>query len=299
MRKSILLCGWCWCATSPLVYTLQRKIKYAHFGYTKNFPYPSPQTKFILKKYLEGTWENYKSFEPSSHRMNTTEDLEPLKDFSIDYFKKLVTGVPTISKYMDYMIALHDHVVSKGYKSVGCSGSSFKYQKALLSKFEVKCLFIVRDPIRRAFGQYMNAIQRVMDQSCPEGSQFNPRYILPYELDVIDYLTEIDYFSKVYGKDNVHVAVMEELWEGDGAIELSKFLDHPVDDLWKNLYAPDRGHLVEYDKDVPCQAYGQNLYELTSDMYHEYKKKYQHFYDTWKDRFGSLPLFWGEPINYS
>jgi len=281
------------------VYTLQRKIKYAHFGYTKNFPYPSPQTKFILKKYLEGTWENYKSFEPSSHRMNTTEDLEPLKDFSIDYFKKLVTGVPTISKYMDYMIALHDHVVSKGYKSVGCSGSSFKYQKALLSKFEVKCLFIVRDPIRRAFGQYMNAIQRVMDQSCPEGSQFNPRYILPYELDVIDYLTEIDYFSKVYGKDNVHVAVMEELWEGDGAIELSKFLDHPVDDLWKNLYSPDRGHLVEYDKDVPCQAYGQNLYELTSDMYHEYKKKYQHFYDRWKDRFGSLPLFWGEPIKYS
>ena len=300
MRKALLFCGWCWCATSPLVYTLQRKIKYAHFGYTKNFPYPSPQTKFILKKYIEGTWENYKSFEPSSHRMNTTEDLEPLKDFSIDYFKKLVTGVPTISKYIDYMIALHDHVVSKGYKSVGCSESSFKYQKALLSKFEVKCLFIVRDPIRRAFGQYMNAIQRVIDQSCPEGSQFNPRYKLPYELNVINYLANIDYCCEIYGKENVHMTVMEELWEDDGTArkKLSEFLGHPIDKLWKNLYAPDRGHLVKYDKDVPCQAYGQDQKELTPMMYYELLKKYQHVYDMWRERFGSLPMHWGKPITY-
>ena len=37
--KMLLIGGWGWSATSPLVYTLQRNVKYAHFGYTKVFRY--------------------------------------------------------------------------------------------------------------------------------------------------------------------------------------------------------------------------------------------------------------------
>ena len=330
MRKIILFCGWGWSASSPLIYTFQRKIKYAHFGYTKNFLYlkkpyinqdgelvftSSSSVPFIIKKQIEGTWENFKSFEPSSHRMNLPQDLEPLRDFPVENLKELITGEPTISKYMNFHIALHDHVVSKGYKSVGNCGykrlytgpnvsrmriqATREFQKAIMSEFEVKCLFITRDPIRRAFGQYMNAIQRVTDAYSPEGQEYN-RYKLPYQLDVINYLADIDYCCSVYGEENVHVTVMEELWEGDGTAkkELSQFLDHPIDELYKNLYSPDRGHLVEYDKDVPCQAFAQNLYELTSSMYYVLKKKYQWVYDSWKERYGSLPLYWGEPIDY-
>ena len=113
MRKLLLFCGGGWSASSPLIYTLQRKSKYAHFGLQKNFIYLKYPTtdiagelvfdfdqsiRNIIQKYIEGTWENYKSFEPSSHRMNLTEDLEPLKDFSNDFFTNLITGESKISK---------------------------------------------------------------------------------------------------------------------------------------------------------------------------------------------------------
>mgnify|MGYP005745370097 CR=1 FL=1 len=319
MRKLLLFCGWSWSASSPLMYTIQRYAKYAHFGLTKNFPYlttphlsedgkltfdSSPNARSILEKHIEGTWENFRSLEPSSRRMNLREDLEPLKDFSLDHLRKLLTCEPTISNYLDFYIALHDHVITKGYKSVGLCGYKALYkgvsaltefQKELLSKFEVKCLFITRDPIRRAFGQYMYEIERVT-----EIQQANYRHKLPYEFNVIKYLADIDYCCEIYGKENVHVTVMEELWEDDGTArkKLSEFLGHPIDKLWKNLYAPDRGHLVKYDKDVPCQAYGQDQKELTPMMYYELLKKYQHVYDMWRERFGSLPMHWGKPITY-
>ena len=328
MRKLLLFCGGGWSASSPLIYTLQRKSKYAHFGLQKNFIYLKYPTtdiagelvfdfdqsiRNIIQKYIEGTWENYKSFEPSSHRMNLPEDLEPLKDFSNDFFTNLITGESKISKFIDFYVALHDHVVSKGYKSVGLftGGSGYKLlykggeleeyatheiEKALLSEFEIKCLFIVRDPIRRAFGQYLSAMQREIDKRHTD-RRFN-QYQLPYKLNVVNYLDDVEKCRQVYGEDNVYVTVMEELWEGDGAQGLSEFLGHSIDDLWKNLYAPDRGHLVEYDKDVPCQAYGQDLYELKSDMYHELLTKYHHVYDSWKDMYGSLPMHWGKPIKY-
>ena len=92
---------------------------------------------------------------------------------------------------------------------------------------------------------------------------------------------------------------MEELWEDDGTAKkvLSQFLDHPIDNLWKNLYSPDKGHFVEFDRDVPCQAYGQNM-ELTKETYIKLKEQYQKIYDDWKDYYGSLPMNWGEPLDY-
>lgn len=319
MRKLLLYCGWGWAASSPLIYTLQRYSKYAHFGYSKTFRYlahpyykdgellfkSSPSVPILLKKHIEGTWENYKSLEPSTHRMNTTEDLQPLSDFSLNYAKRLIEGEPSISKFMDFYIALHDHVVSKGYKSVGhvslyegqVGWSELKqnaireFIKTLSSEFEVKRLFLVRDPVRRAFGKYLSQMQMISD--------FTAKNIfLPHELEVPDYCTKINYCYNKYGKDNVHVAVMEELWEDDGTAkkELSQFLDHPIDKLWKNLYAPDIGHFARYDKDVPCQAYGQNLVELKSDVYYKLLTKYHHVYDSWKNMFGSLPLHWGKPL---
>ena len=89
---------------------------------------------------------------------------------------------------------------------------------------------------------------------------------------------------------------MEELWERDGATGLSEFLEHPITNLWKNLYAPDIGHLCKHDDDVPCQGFGQDLLELTPEMYWHFRKKSNHVYEKWKETFGSLPLHWGEPL---
>ena len=327
--KLLLFCGWQWAATSPLIYTLQRNVKYAHFGYTKGFKYLGKpkweDNKLIFKnsykhnavkiyeKLSQGVWKNYKSHTPATHRMNLSVDLEPLDDFPISHYDRLMTGQPTITKYMDFYHALYDHVVTKGYKSVGDAymGRLIRedwrfskieyfqfikqYTEALKSEFEVKVLCIARDPVRRAFSQFTFKMQKKNDGK----HHANGTHGLPIVLEVHDYVHDINKIRKFF-KDNIHCIVMEELWERDGATVLSEFLEHPIkkSDLWKNLYAPDRGHLVKYDSDVPCQAYGQDLLELTPQTYEHYRKKYNPIYKSWVREFGSLPLHWGEPIEY-
>ena len=313
MKPKMLITGdFGWAASSPLIYTLQRNAKYAHFGYTKSFEYldlkrnRDSQHYSILRLYprvVSGTYENWERHKQGTHHMNLTEDLEPIKDFPIEYFTKLVSGTPTVSKYMDFYHALHDHVVSKGYKSVGDGHSCIPYKKqssirseffdTLTSEFDVKQLLIVRDPIRRAWGQYLSQTMRW-------NYERGEHSLLP-SINVSTYLDRIFESYKILGKENSHVIVMEELWEDDGTSkqQLSNFLDHPIPKLWKNLYAPDHGHLVEYDPDVPCQAYGQNLQVLTAHLYYTLKSKYQHIYDAWEDHFGSLPLYWGQHLDYT
>ena len=317
--KMLSMGRWCWAATSPLVYTLQRNAKYAHFGYTKTFkilePYFRPTNQRgsgalqgLYKRVANGTWENSKSYHPGTHRLNTTQDLEPLRDFPLSHFGKLVKGLPTISKYVDFYSALYEHVVKKGYKSVGDTYSLFKpktefikrFNDTIISEFDVKIIFLTRDPVRRAFSKYLSDRQRTEDcpsYGNPKGVRLNP---LPLKLYVKDYIPKILQYNQIFGEENIHVVAMEDLWEDDGTAkkELSDFLDHPITNLWKNLYAPDRGHLVEYDRDVPCQAYGQNLQELTEDIYYHYKSKYQYAYDAWEKHYGSLPLHWGKPLKY-
>ena len=313
--KMLLFGGFSWSATSPLVYTLQRNAKYAHFGYTKQFKYLGPSGRSassrnisdIYERVRNGTWENYMSDEPGTHRMNLTVDLEPLRDFSVTHFTKLMDGDHTISKYMDFYHALHDHVITKGYKSVGDCYMGYKTERedfrefydTLKSEFDVKVLLIARDPIRRAFSQYLYT--KLKDKVWrTENNTPQPFFVKNYEVYPIPvsygYMKQIDKIQSIF--DDVHVTVMEELWEGDAKKELSEFLDHPVTDLWKNLYSPDKGHLVEYDEDVPCQAFGQELEELTTDKYNTYKEQYTYPYDTWRRRYGSLPMQWGEPLEY-
>ena len=326
--KMLLFCGWGWSATSPLCYTIQRNAKYAHFGYTKVFKYLSkprweddkliyrPDSNVIRlhEQHSKGIWENHKSYTEGTHKMNIRVDLEPLDDFSIDHLSKLVEGRPTVAKYMDFYHALHDHVINKGYKSVGDAymgrcirkqhfrygmrnyhESIKKYTETLKSEFDIKVLAIARDPVRRAFSNYIFNVQKKSDGR----HMFQWGNQLPTQLDFSDYVDEINTIRSFF-KDNFHCIVMEELWERDGATVLSEFLEHPIkkSDLWKNLYAPDIGHHVKYDKDVPCQAYGQHLLELTPEIYWHYRKKHDHIYRKWKKTYGSLPLHWGEPIEY-
>ena len=147
--KMLSMGRWCWAATSPLVYTLQRNAKYAHFGYTKTFkilePYFRPTNQRgsgalqgLYKRVANGTWENSKSYHPGTHRLNTTQDLEPLRDFPLSHFGKLVKGLPTISKYVDFYSALYEHVVKKGYKSVGDTYSLFKPKTEFIKRFNDK-----------------------------------------------------------------------------------------------------------------------------------------------------------------
>lgn len=318
--KLLMMGGYGWAATSPLTYTLQRKAKYCHVGYTKYFRYleryfnqisypddiVDPRgSQDVLGIYQQVLTNTYESNIPVGHRMNLPEDMQPLRDFPIKHLKSAARGFQNISGYVSYYKALSEHVVSKGYKSVADfytpvhfdTPFSQKLYSAIKENFDVKIIYISRDPIRRAFSQYLDKVQRVVER--PLVRLWRELLTLPANFPAQPYVEHFRFAQEVFGKNNVHMTVMEELWEGDGSAldALSKFLDHPIPELWKNLYSPDRGHLLQPDTDVACQGHQYNM-ELTPETYWNLKKKYQHHYDHWEYYFGSLPSSWGKPIDY-
>lgn len=357
--KFLFVGGHAWCASSPMCYTLQRLSKYCHFGYAKSYKYLQgymhypradkyqtgylpprngqtnrrgssilhlgPGTLKWRQSVINGTWENLDTLGQNEeantilHNMNLTEDLEPLRDFSTSHFKKMMTGPPTGTKFLDFHEALYDHVSKRGFKSVGHylpimkkpTPYVAKFYEQLFDRFDVKEVVIVRDPIRRAWGQYLALMQistnvqldGMRDERNKNSYHFVPHdrvFLLPEELRVPNHMLMWQRGERIFGKGNTILIPMEELYEDDGTTKkkLSEFLNHPVNDLWTNLYAPDRGHLVPKDNRTPCQYFGQDLMELTPELYMSLKKKYQHIYDYWEEHFGRLPLYWGQPLDY-
>ena len=307
----VMLFGFGWSATSPLAYTLQRLVKYCHGGYTKNFGYlfhergyHDANQKRIYNLLEQNKWENYQT--NRKHHMNLTVDLEPLKDFPLSHLHNLVYNKPrTINNYISFYKALYNHVSKKGYKAVADYGVPFKYIKGstvreIQKHFHLKGIRIARDPIRRAFSAALShKFLNVKDSLTDNGRLKNP------EEYVRDYIKKYKNTSSQIS-DNL-LLVMEELWEGDGSEKkkLEDFIDQPIPELWTNLYAPDKGHHLTWDLDntycpCPCQVHGQDTYELTPDYYIQLRETtFKPIYDSWLQHYGSLPLHWGQPIDYS
>lgn len=291
-----------WNGSSPFAYTLQRLEKYAHFGYTKN-PYylvlannakdiyaEKLHRKHlkILEKLLAGTWENFGY--NHGHFMNYSVDLEPLKDFPTHHLEQLITLPYTYDKFFQFYLSLHDHVKQKGYKAVASfipNPISSDFYTKLQNIFDVKCIVLTRDTIRKSISRQLF-------------------YRKSGEITKFDSIRDdtIRFDQAKINFPNTHVVVMEELWEGNGKKALSEFLEHPIDNLWPNLYSPDIGYHLKWDLKThycptPCQTIGQSDFIITPQYYNELKDKYSYVYDKWIERLGFLPLHWGEPIDYN
>ena len=313
MKPTLLLFfGHGWAAGSPLAYTLQRLTKYCHLGWVKDFNYLKSIYKdecynLLFTRIKNGIitsidqWCVYES--NRGHKINCPSDLEPLKYFPTDMLWDMTFNPPTIEQYITYYKTVWDCVQSYGYKAVADFEALYPSDPKLpsilqeLSKhFNLKSIAVVRDPVRRAFSHYTCSLK-------------SPKYNPGWQPDVIDYLSIWDRQKQLI--PDSHLCIMEYLWSpgprGDKERQkLSQFLDTPVTDMWPNLYVPDQGHYLTWDRDIdtsycpsPCQALGQTEYELTPYIYKEWKKKYQHIYNQWQRRFGILPSNWGIPIDYT
>lgn len=308
MKPTLLICwGFGWAASSPLAYTLQRNAKYCHVGHTKQLYYlgrtvreTDPLDDFKTRV-VNNTWENYDS--DVGHKMNLPEDLEPLKNFPLDVFEDFATKPYTIEKYINYYLALWETVKPFGFKAVADFSrfswrtnnikdiASIEWNK-LHEHFDLKGIFIVRDPIRRVFSEILtlnhfarkNNEEEIVNDELPEW--------------MVDYVTCFDNARMII--PNTQMFVMEELWEGSGRElkKLSTFLDHPIDELWHNSYAPDVGHHIKYDSRVPCQHLGQSNRVLSPYIYANWLDACRPVYDSWRKRYGILPRYWGRPIDY-
>ena len=311
MKPTLLfICGWAYAATSPLAYTLQRLAKYAHGGYDKNLQYlrslknpttPNPSFRTLYKHILFNTWEghDYNHY----HNLNKPEDLYQLRGFSKKYISNMVTLPYSLDKYINYYKALYEQVKPHGYKAVADYQVTYKsllpFIPQLQQHFDLKVLLITRDPIRRAVG-----LAKYQHTKYPERNIIHNNKFTDLQNYLRDYI-EI-YKTLKHNIPNTHMIVMEDLWEDDGTEKelLSTFLGHRIDNLWTNLYSPDTGHLLTWDLETtycptPCQVPGQSCFELTSSYYLELREQYKYYYDSWIEQYGSLPMHWGKPIDYS
>ena len=308
MKPTLLfLCGWSYAATSPLAYTLQRLVKYAHGGYDKNLQYlrslknPLTHDTHLRKTYtriLFNRWENHNINE--GHKLNWSVDIDPIRGLPKKYLTNMATLPYSLDKYIDYYKALWEQVQPYGYKAVADYQLTYRslepFIPTLKEHFDLKVLLIARDPIRRAAARAKYFHYYYPERNIIYNNKFT---------DLGVYLTD---YIKLYKKlkdniPNTHMIVMEDLWEDDGTEKdkLSNFLDHPITDLWTNLYSPDTGHKLTWDLQntycpVPCQVPGQSCFHLKEDYYNELRQKYKYHYDSWIDTFGSLPNNWGVSI---
>lgn len=308
-----------WDASSPLSYTLQRILKYSHFGYTKGNIKYIPEAHQLI---VNNQWENYQY--NRGHLTNYSIDLEPLKDFPIEKFEKFMVDHNTNDQtYVDFYLDLYHHVSARGYKSVSSIlhvHESIETRPGLFpllkKHFEVKPIFLIRDPIRQALSRCLKSFGSIGEENLWSNTQlikslgfdqviegsFDPTKI-NWDRFVFNSIRDYDLAIPIF--PNMFLCVMEELWEDGGKKkqQLSEYLDTPIDELWPNLYSPDIGHHLQWNLDhyhcpTPCQVPGQSLFEITPQLYNKLRNQYSYLYDAWIERLGSLPLHWGEPIDY-
>lgn len=302
----LLFFGYGWAASSPFAYTLQRLTKYCHLGWVKNFNYLkdfldhktlSNNLLFDKIRNNEVTLDQWYDHATNKvHKLNCPTDLKPLEGFDLDEY---IFNPVSIDRYIKYYKTLWNFVEPYGYKAVADYHlqltSIFKYSSIIKEHFDFKSLLIVRDPIRRAFS---HAISKPKELNL---KILNNRVF--GNLPVVDYVKKYKKLKSLI--PDAQMIIMEELWEGDGSEKqkLSSYLNHPVEDLWPNLYSPDVGHHLTWDLDNivcpnPCQVLCQSDAILTPEYYNKLRDKYSYIYDQWIDEFGSLPLHWGKPVDY-
>ena len=283
-------------ATSPLAYTLQIANKYCHGGHKKENKYLGT----LDEQLPNNTDDDRKEIYNRSVRKFVNQDGKGQRNFHLNdplgkvasYANlKEVWSLPnTIGKYMQYYYDMWDlvkdeyHSVANFDNIIGELSYDFfdRNHYTLSSHFNIKVGIIVRDPVRRSWSEETLWDHKFMHYDEPRNWSFSNRYF-----EIYDKLSK--YFTTQF-------IVMEELWEGDGKEKLSKYLNYPIKNLYRNAYSPDRGHLQDKIPGLMDQCRGQP--ELTEEEYYKGKKVFSNIYDEWIRRFGKLPLYWGEPLTY-
>jgi hypothetical protein len=157
----------------------------------------------------------------------------------------------------------------------------------------------VRDPIRRLWSE-VNAFHNLHDEDKLPSFEIYEKLFL----ERVGGYHQSQYFSIIDKWEKVcpyHVIIMEQLWEGEEQERekqrLSDFLDYDIKNIHTNVYSPDRGPNAPMVFGLKDQ-WSSDKYFLPDKLYDQFKPLMP-IYQQWVDRYGSLPLYWGKPYNYS
>jgi len=301
MPKLLLLAGIGWSATTPLWKTLKNQ-KIVNTGIVKE-----PE----LLSYLENSDEQFWRYIISTKRNMLHKYCPAHKWGNADL---LFSKNATLDNYIEY----YEKLASDEYQYVG----DFSNPNALLSDeflskiapklkdhFDVKVIYIARDPVRRHYSM-TSATYRSKSQTNPdigeEWTNHDPKSRFEWMMikkrfpDSISYwkhqlLSEsrsltfsyVNIYKKFSQYFPTHPIVMEDLWSGKTK-NLEEFLECKLNGLYRNCYYPEMGTKAPRYEDLRDQ-WMSDLQDLTDEDYNYGKRYLQWIYDEWYDQFQTRP----------
>ena len=301
--KLLLFAGVGWSATNPLYITL-KKHKIINSGVCKE-----PGALQWLSHKNPNIWKNLRGpkydlllSEVPEHKLKNSHLIfsknATLNDY-VEYYKWL-SGERNRRYVADF--SNHNAELSPEFIS--------EIAPVLNDNFDVRVIFIVRDPVRRGYSQtssnyrikyQVNADIGVDWNNNDPQSRFKWRMLKKHFPDSISYwknLLKQDgwntakfSYTSIYHKYAAHFPtlplVMEDLWGGNTE-PLENFLECKINSLHRNCYYPEMGTKAPRYEELPDQ-WMSDLQDLSKEDYAFGKKHTQWIYDEWYEQFKTRP----------
>jgi|9_EtaG_2_1085328.scaffolds.fasta_scaffold01855_6 hypothetical protein len=307
MKPVLLLnIGTAFSATTPLFYTLALDNKYFHTGHLKANGYLyglyAKEEKLPIFKILEDQFEkrgenirkkrNNKHKPKKLHRpLELTKWSEYVKFNGEDFFSKNLT----LQKYIDYYLE-HYNYIKDDYVGVADFSNNNanlpekfirKISAKLLENFDVKVTMICRDPVRRLF-----SVANKVSQDIGHRDPVNmiKKWVNGQMEENVYYSNLYKNWSNVFGKEKVHMIVMEEFSAGKNQ-SLIDFLGFPIEKVHKNVYYPDMGVNAPHYEYLADQ-WRSDIVSLDDDLYKYLFERMSFVYDEFEKIFGYIPDAW-------
>ena len=315
--KLLINTGTCFSGTSVLWYTLGLDNHYCHTGHTKEHNY-----LYHLMTKAEGTvsdpqlhnttirltqeWEKYlvrpkirKTRNKFMHRYpEMTAESKWIKDkwTLMEKCDFLANSEVSIEKYIKYYLK-HWENMKCDFKSVADFSNNNavltipfmkEIKPALEESFDIKVTMIFRDPIRRLW----SSINRVCHRE-QEKTEEHFKYCVSGIMEENTYYSEIhNRWRNVWGKDRVHMIVMEELSAGN-VDKLSEFLEYPIERVHENCYYPEMGTKAPHYEGLSDQWLSDKV-DLNKETWEYAREHMDPIYKHFKYTFGYIPELWGK-----
>ncbi len=319
----LVFCGWGHSATTPFYYTIALDNKGFHGGHKKETGYLNELENY---EYFDMPMWKYTS-DPYERLMgkdnpNTPPILNchsPYVKHSEEFIRDWIAEPPSINKYINYY-KIHYENIKDDYYGVSdfANGNSWlrkpfldKYIPILQEHFDIKCVFVARDPVRRSYSDF----SAKFTGNDPSGKMLKEGMLYPNNPTDKEYTnihemfrgelhkTCTRFYVEFYRKFKEYVPtlqlVMEEFWEPSKFNEqtkiLSDFLGYPITKIHENAFWPeaaDNAPKYDYLKD----QWGSVRDPLTPELYEYGRNVLSPVYEQWEDEFGALPDTWGKHI---
>ena len=311
--KLLLNVGINHCATTPFYYTLAVTQQYCHSGHKKEINY-----LHMIQE--NGGFQKYVDKITTLKTYNRDDDKKPpmLKKWKWDpsempeYFE-----LPfTIEKYIAAKKKDWEYIKNDYQSLADWSNSNAALSREFLTKlkpqleehFDVKCVIILRDPIRRLFAlsKYNDKFERNVKgfdfsyklndngrfEKHVKGFDFSYSLaeVIPteYHLHVYaDYAGICKKWKDIWG-DKFMPVIMEEFWEDPS--QLSDFLEYPITKVHRNVYWPEMG--ANYPKYEYLMDQWNPREDITEENLKLAKRKMSHIYQAFEEYFGYMPSAW-------